>query len=394
MNPGVPSVPSIALFLQGVRHYERELLHGISGFAKANGPWQFYRSVPYLFEKDTDPIELIRRWQPDGLIIRESSPHRYDPLLKTKLPAIYSPTTECSRKIPNIVVNDIEVGKMAADHLYQTGLRHFAYCGVCSFFWSRLRGKGFSKRIRDYGMKSAHFETEDGREFFSWDASHEHFSEWLKTLPKPVGILCCTDDFGLLVQEACLGAGLRIPDEVALIGVGNDESICDLVPVSLSSVELNIRRGGYDAASYLAEQITHPGKKRRPNQDIVIEPTRVVTRPSTDAAESHDPEVAKAISFIRNHLQHKLNVDDVVQKAGLSRRQLYHRFQQVTGRNIYAYIQDRRLEKFARLLAETDLTVSEIAYSLGEHSVTNVARQFKGRYGLTPMTYRKKNQCG
>jgi LacI family transcriptional regulator len=372
MKAGSTRVPSVALFMQGVRHYERELLRGISDYAKANGPWQFYRSVPYLFEKVADPMELIHKWKPDGLIIRESSPRRYDELLKTKLPAVYSPTTECSKTIPNIVVNDIAAGEMAADHLYQTGFRHFAYCGVTSFFWSRLRSKGFSERIRDYGAKTIHFETGEGREFFSWDASHRQFSDWLKQLPQPVGILCCTDDFGLLVQEACLAAELRIPDQVALIGVGNDEAICDLVPVSLSSVKLNIRRGGYDAASYLAGQFAERGGKPRPRQDIVIEPIQVVIRPSTDATESHDPEVAKAISFIRTHLQDKLNVHDVVRNVGLSRRQLYNRFQKVTGMPLYAYIQERRLEQFARLLTETELTVSEIAYAMGEHSVTNV----------------------
>lgn len=385
-------IPSIALFMQGVRNYERELLRGIADYAKAHGPWQFYRNVPYLFGRVADPTDLIRQWKPDAMIIRESSPHQYDALLESSLPAIYAPTTECSQRLPNIVVDDLAVGRMAADHLHQNGLRDFAYCGVDSFFWSRLRGDGFAGRVQEHGGSLARFETQHGREFFSWAASHRHFSEWLQQLPKPVGIFCCTDDFALLVQEACLASQLRIPDQVALIGVGNDESICDLAQVSISSVQLNIRCGGYDAARYLAARIASGKKTRQPIQNIVIEPTGVMVRPSTDAAQSQDPEVAKAIALIRSQIDTRLRVEDVVRAASLSRRRLYDRFTQMTGMSIYAYIQERRLERLARLLLETELTVSEIAYRMGETSDTNVARQFKARYEMTPVAYRKKHR--
>ncbi len=385
-------IPSVALFIQGVRHYERELLRGIADYAKLHGPWQFYRNVPYLFGQMADPKTLLRQWRPDALVIRESSPHRYDDLLGTSLPVIYSPTTECSTKVPNIVVNDLVAGQLAAEHLHQAGLRHFAYCGVQTFFWSRLRGDGFAVRIRSLGGELSRFETTEGREFFGWDKSHQIFSTWLKQLPKPVGIFCCTDDFALLVQEACLAADLRIPDEVALIGVGNDESICDLAQVSISSVQLNIRRGGYDAARYLAGRFEAGQNYRQVPRDVVIEPTSVVARPSTDAAQSRDPEVGKAIAYIRKHLQRKLNVEDVVHQVSVSRRRLYDRFKAVTGMSLFSYIQDRRLEAFARMLLETERTVAEIAYAMGEHSETNVARLFKTRYGMTPVAYREKHQ--
>ena len=384
------TIPSIALFMQGVRHYERELLRGIADYAKRYGPWQFYRNVPYLFGQIADPRQLIRQWKPDAMIVRESSPHRFDALLDTSLPLIYSPTTECRPNITNIVVNDLEVGRIAAAHMHQVGLRHFAYCGVETFFWSRLRGDGFARQVQKQGGSLARFETSEGREFFTWDASHKQFSKWLLNVPKPIGILCCTDDFALLVQEACLSAKLRIPDEVALIGVGNDESICDLAQVPLSSVQLNIRRGGFDAAESLA------GKLRDPRQlsascAVVIEPTRVIARPSSDAAESRDLEVAKAIAFMRKHIDSKLSVDDVISKVNLSRRRFYDRFREMTGMSIHSYIQERRLEKFALRLLETELTVSEIAYAMGESTDKNIARQFKAWYGMTPVAYRRKH---
>ena len=203
-----------------------------------------------------------------------------------------------------------------------------------------------------------------------------------------MGVFCCTDDFALLTQEACVAAGLHIPEEVALIGVGNDESICELARVSQSSVRLNIRRGGYDAARYLARMLQGD---EPPLEDVVIEALGVVARPSTDAAETRDPEVAKAISFIRGRVNSPVEVEEVVAQTGLSRRRLYDRFREATGKSIFSYIRDRRLENFARLLLETNLTVSEIAYGMGEESDTNVARLFKKHFGLTPVAYRRKH---
>jgi len=391
MKPSHQKVPSIALFIQGVRHYERELLRGISDYANLHGPWQFYRSVSYLSEEELDPADLIGRWQPDALILRESSPHRYDEILNTPLPTIYSPTTERRDGLPNIVVHDTEVGRRAADHLHEAGFRHFGYCGVRSFFWSRLRGQGFCERLDGHGYRAQVFDSESGQEFFGWHASHQRLVDWLQALSKPVGLFCCTDDFTLQVQEACMTAGLRVPDDVALIGVGDDESICELARGSQSSVRLNIRRGGYDAAGHLAGFLDGGSGARSDPSDIVIEPLGVVARPSTDAAETRDPEVSKAISFIRERVNTPIEVGDVVREVSLSRRRLYDRFRQSTGKSIFAYIRDRRLENFARLLLETNLTVSEIAYAMSYESDTNVARLFKKHFGMTPVAYRRKH---
>ncbi len=391
MTPPRKAIPSVALFLQGVRHYERELLGGIADYANLHGPWRFFRNVTYLSGEEMDPAELVRRWRPDAIIARESLPHRYDGILDGRLPTIYSPTTERREGMPNIVVDDAAAGAMAADHLHEAGYRHFAYCGVDAFFWSRLRGAGFAERVAGHGHRARVFASEGGREFFGWDRRHRVLLDWLAELPKPCGVFCCTDDFTLLVQEACEGAGLRVPDDVALVGVGNDESICELARVSQSSVRLNIRRGGYDAARHLAGLLAAPRARRAKAADIVIEPVGVAARASTDAAETRDPEVAKAISFIRDHVNSPVEVDDVVREVNLSRRLLYNRFRTATGKNVFAYIRDRRLEHFARQLLETNLTVSEIAYAMGYASDTNVARLFRKHFGLTPVAYRRKH---
>lgn len=384
-------VPRVALLMQGERHYERELLRGISDFANLHGPWEVCRNLSYLSGEDVDPAELIRLWRPDAIVLRESSPHRYDSILGTELPMIYSPVTECREGLAHIVVNDAKVGALAADHLHEAGFRFFAYCGVRSFFWSRRRGEGFSRQIEGHGYPARVFDSRSGREFFSWSPGHSRLIRWLRKLPKPVGVFCCTDDFSLLVQEACGTAGLRIPDDVGLIGVGNDESICELARVRQSSVELNLRRGGYDAARHLSELIDGRRTGRCQPRHIVVEPIGVVARLSTDTSWSRDPEVAKALAFIHKRLHRPLEVKEVVCEVNLSRRRLYDRFRASTGKSLSAYIRDRRLASFARLLIETNLTVSEIAYAMGYESETNIARSFKKHFGMPPAAYRRQH---
>jgi LacI family transcriptional regulator len=156
-------------------------------------------------------------------------------------------------------------------------------------------------------------------------------------------------------------------------------------------VRLNTRRGGYDAARYLAESLVIPKRRSRKPQNIVIEPIGVATRQSTDIAQTQDSNVAKAIYFIREHVNSPIQVDDVVLATHLSRRRLYDRFLDVTGKNLFAYIRDYRLEHFAQRLLETNMSVSEIAYSMGYESATNVARLFKKHFGVNPLAYRKKH---
>jgi LacI family transcriptional regulator len=391
MKSRLKSIPGVALFITGDRHYERELLHGISDYANRHGPWQFYRNVSYLFGEEKDSAQLLRLWRPQAIIAREGLPDQFEHLFGSRLPMIYSPIIACRKEVANIVVNDAAVGRMAADHLLGAGFRHFAYCGVDTFFWSRLRAAGWSARLDCHGHEVTEFATHSGREYFAWDPKHHLFLQWLKQLPKPVGIFCGTDDFVLPIEDACRRAGLHIPDVVGIIGVGNDESICNLARVSQTSVRLNIRRGGYDAARYLADLLQGAGNRKRKPENIVVEPIGVATRQSTDITQTQDSAVARAITFIRQHVNSPLQVDDVVAATHLSRRRLYDRFLEVTGKNLFAYIRDQRLEHFARLLVETNMSVAEIAYSMGYESATNVARLFKKHFKINPLAYRKRH---
>ncbi|WOO41356.1 DNA-binding transcriptional regulator [Rubellicoccus peritrichatus] len=392
MKSVLPSAPRIALLMEGTRNYERGLLRGIAKYTNLHGPWQFYRHVPYLPDQHVSPVELVRTWQPDGLIIRESE--HYDELLDLPMPVMYVPTTEPRSGLSNIVVNDYAVGRMAAQHLYESGLRHFAFCGMNAlFFWSRLRCEGFCETLSEYGHEVSIFESSQGDEFLNRNDEFETLQQWLRDLPSQTGLMVCTDDFSLLVQEACLAVGRSIPEEIALIGVGNDEAVCDLTTTPMSSVSLNTERAGYDAAEQLARQLSR-GTRRSHKQtkpvNVVVEPLRVVARRSTDATLTFDPDVSTAIAFINERINYPIEVNDVVNAVSLSRRALYDHFKSVTGQTISAYIRERRVEHFARLLLETNLTIAEIAYAMGYDTDTNIARLFQKTRGMTPHAFRRK----
>jgi LacI family transcriptional regulator len=375
----------IALLIQGSRNYERGVLKGIADYSNQFGPWQFYRQVPPISGGEQLSVEHIRHWEPDAMIIRES-PYS-EQFMDLGIPTIYSPATAYRPGVPNIYVDDHAVGRMAARHLYECGLRRFAYCGLDDlFFWSKTRCEAFTETIEGYGLTVERYHRPHGHEPLNWNRDFSLLREWLADLPTPIGLMVCNDDFSLFVLEACKVAQRRVPEDIAIIGVGNDEAVCELTTTPLSSIELNTIRGGYDCAAHLAE-ILDTGTEP---QDTIIPPIHVVQRRSTDVVAASDPQVAEAIAFIRSSVNSPISVDDVVASVAISRRSLYNRFRTETGQSIYEYVRRVRLELFTKMLLDTNLNISEIAYSMGYDSDTNVSRFFRQVKGMTPLAYRKK----
>ena len=207
-------------------------------------------------------------------------------------------------------------------------------------------------------------------------------------MPKPIALMTCDDNQGLHIAEAAKHAGIRIPDEVAVLGVDNDETICDLSDTPLSSIELDAEKGGYEAAR-LMEQMVEEKTCYAP--DVVVKATQVVTRHSTDIFASKDQYIVSALKYIHGNLDKNLNVEQVLREVPLSRRSLEKRFMLTTGYPVYEYIYNQRIERFTQKLLETDMTIFEIALDLGLSDSKNIARQFKQVKGLTPMEYRKKH---
>ena len=388
--PGVANMPDarkVVLLINPSREYTRGLLNGIAKYARLHGSWTFYRPLEYREPRFRQRLPLVLKvLQPDGILMRE--PPHADEIIKMGVPVLSFPyTRETIPGIANVVTDHSAVGEMAAEHLLERGFRQFAYCGFDDWWWSRRRREGFSQRVRKAGFHVQAYRLPQAKSKRTWSKELPIIADWLKKLPKPVGLMASNDDRAELVIEACKTTGLSVPDEVAVVGVDNDRTICDLSSPPLSSVALNVRKAAYDAAALLDRMMAAgPGV----TETICIQPTHVVTRLSSDVLAVDDPRVAVAVQYIRRHARTSVGVAAVVADSSASRRVLEKRFRRTLGRTIHDEICRARVELVTAMLAETQMSVSEIAHKLGFPDVAHLSRYFHKATGLSPLQYRKR----
>lgn len=383
----------IILLIDFSEDYSRNLLKGISKYAREHGPWVFCQ-MP-LFHRETLGVDGIlnwaRDWEADGIIGQLYNDSSVEKIVQAGIPVIAQDFKERFVEIPNITGAHRSTGALAADYFLRKGFRHFAFYGFKHIVWSRERAEGFDERVSNSGCSVHYFEHEEYSSSDLWHYKPSSLSKWLLSLPKPIAILTCDDRMGQHITETCRHSGIRIPEEVAVLGVDNDEMLCELSDPPLSSIMQDAEKGGYDAAQLLDRLIR---KEITDIYDIIVEPTQVITRQSTDIYATHDEYIASSLKYIHQNIDKNLQVDEVVKQVPLSRRSLEMRFQQVIGYPIYKYIQNLRIEKFSKKLLETDQAVFEIAMDLGLNDTKNIARQFKLIKGCTPLEYRHRYLAG
>jgi LacI family transcriptional regulator len=382
----MPEIRKVILLLATSRAHVRGLLHGIAKYSRLHGPWIFYTDAQ-LYRK-RGALSWLKNWGADGIIAPDSDENKE--IFSMGLPTIvYRVARERIPRFPAIVADNVMVGKMAAEHLLDRGFHSFGYCGSRNRPWSRERKESFSERIAEAAVEPHIFYTNSKPGGWrSFEREQNRLIEWLKSLPKPVGLMAGNDVRGRHVIEACRIAGLHVPDQVAVIGVDNDELICDLTDPRMSSIALNTEKAGYEAAELLDRLMAGESTVDR---NILVRATHVVARQSTDILAIEDRTVAEAIRFIRRHSKEAIQVNDVVDYVAMSRRNLELRFRRVLGRSIYSEIKRVRTQQIIRLLCETDLSISEIALRLGHPGDKHIARYFKQQTGMSLKEYRK--QC-
>lgn len=290
-------------------------------------------------------------------------------------------------EIPNITADYETTGAMAADHMISKGFKHFGFFGYNGVCWSDERRDGFFNRLSKSGL-SDNFYVYDKQHIDNlWYYEQAGLTEWLVSLPKPIAIMACDDNQGNILLEACCAAGLKIPVDVAIIGVDNDEVLCNMSNPSLSTVNINIEKGGMDAARMAERMIKDPSFK---GEDVVLRPLNIVSRLSTTVFATKDPEILEALKFIHANPERKLSVSDVLEKVPLSRRLFEIRFKEATGSTVYNYITSVHIERFAQLLLTTNDSISNLAAQLDEDDTKSISRRFKMIKGCTPSEFRDK----
>jgi len=375
------SLPKVILLLETSRAFGRDLLHGIARYSKLHGPWAFYREPRNL----RSHAPHLKSWKATGIIMRNS-------IVSKELFALKIPTimvlhhTGKPDNLPSVITDSMNVSKLAAEHLLSCGLRSFAYCGFDDIFWSNDRKRYFKNFIEEAGFKLFVYGGSKIKKYKTWEKEQSYMSKWLKTLPKPIGIMACNDDRGNHVLEACKIANLNVPEEVSVIGVDNDTLICDLSDPPLSSIALNTETAGY-AAAELLDNLMHGIST--PEKEIIVSASHIVRRQSTDILAVDDPEVVEAIRYIRLNAKYKIRVNDVVAKTCLSRRSLESRFREIIHRSIQEEIRKVRTDLIAQMLIETTLPISEITAKFDFTDQEHISRYFKKEKSMGLREFRR-----
>ncbi len=251
-------------------------------------------------------------------------------LAHSGIPVIFAQhNKESYAPFPAIITESKAIGCMAAEHFLDRGFQNFAYCGLDDFAWSRGRGQHFSQRLAQAGFEVniyRHPTSEESPSAHNDRNEQNLIAEWLRSLPKPVAVMCCNDDRALQVIEACKQVNYDVPDRVSVLGVDNDVLVCDLADPPISSIALNTEGAGYEAARLLDRLM-----KGEPmaGQTIGVSPTHIVTRMSTDVLAVSDQDVSTALQFIRRNPNRLIQVNDVVEATNVSRRVLEKRFKSI-----------------------------------------------------------------
>ncbi len=372
----------VALLIETSNVYGRGLLRGIRAWSRQNDSWSFR-----LVEQGRGAMNAswLKSWEGDGIIARVEN-SRIASFLKTlSLPVVDVSAAMETPVFPKVVTDSKAVVELAIEHFENLGLRHFAYCGDDNFQWSRLRSRYFKAGLAEKGYECPVHNTRTDRP----EAEIQRLGKWLLTLPRPVGILACYDVRGQELMEACREAGLKVPEEVAVMGVHNDEILCELCDPPMTSIIPDTERAGFEAAELLSGLMASPSKRIRKSVPVKkVMPLGVAVRQSTNVIAVPDPKIARALAYIKENACSGIGVSDVLKIEPMARTQLERKFRALIGRSPREEIERVRMLRVQELLIHSTLPISAMAESAGFASREYLTVAFKRKFGVTPRVFR------
>lgn len=351
----------------------RNRLHGVAQHIRHLG-WR----MMLVRESGKAAAQDILRLAPDGIIAYLADRWLLNAATKLEVPLVDTAIGELAMPM-TVSLDNHAIGRLAAEHLTQAGLPHFGYCGVAGRVASEQRRAGFAASLGERPLAAFSEPIPEG------ESRLESLTKWLKALPKPAGLLVFDDKLGERVLTACRWAGLAVPQQVAVLGIGNDELMCEVCWPTLSSISLPTSRLGFEAAKMLAQAMA--GKTIR-NPHRKLEPTEVMARGSTDVVAVDDPFIRKAIQFIRSEAGSLIGIQQVAEALGISRRTLDRRFADKLGRSAREELARVRMQSARTLLADKARPIAEIALNCGYATASSFSRAFRQHAGRWPSEYR------
>jgi len=375
---------NVAIIVETSNCYARGVLRGIHDYARGRHGWTLFLTEHGRHEFDES---FACNWKFDGVIARIETERMARTIKAMGVPTVDVSAARLIEGIPWVETDDEAITRVALDHLRDCGLQNFAFFGDPFYNWSIWRQEHFERRLgRPDIIRSRVFNLPARKEpRIRWWTQREAIRDWLESLPKPVGVFVCYDACGQQLLEICRFYHLKVPEDIAVIGVDNDDLLCELATPTLSSVIPNSFRTGAYAAEILDRMMR--GEKLG-ERKYSIEPLGVRKRVSTDVLTVGDHHIAEAIAFIRHKAHENIGVEDVLRIVPLSRRVLEARFRRALNRTPHQEILRVRASAVRELLLETDMSLSEISEALGIRHPEYLSVFFKKETGLTPREYR------
>lgn len=374
------AVPHLALFMQGVARY-----------ARAHGGWTFIASPmagrTFFPETLAMSVESLRGWPGDGAIVIITTRAQARAARELGIPAVNLAGALRQTGVPRVMVDHEAMGRLAAEHLITRGLRRFGYMGVEGVWYSQLRARGFAERIERAGGTCDVHEIPrrlDARQ--PWHLGLEDTERWLRGLTPPVGVLAVHDYRARMLIDVCDKLGLDVPHDVALMGIDNDETVCEFCDPPLTSVSRSGEQVGYEAAALLGRLMA--GKPPPPG-DVLIPPDGVIERRSTDTVAFEDAYVTACVRHIRDQICEAFGVERLIAVAAISRRLLERRFKRHTGMSPHQFLSQARVDRVKHLLAQpAKLPLHRVAALCGFTDTRRLRLTFTRLVGQSPAAYR------
>jgi len=366
----------IGLAVDAVGAYGRGIVRGVTAFCRTHPDWIIVEEPQWSFSRRA----VLKDWQVDGIIAQIFSVEFENEILARGVPATNVSNFCDAKRLPTVLPDDEAVGVMAAKYLSALGVANIGYVWMGDSEFGRLRLRGFRKAFTDAGIPVHECKVMD-----------QELDTWLKNLPKPAAVLGCNDEWAHRVLKATRRVGIQVPDEVAVLGVDDDELINTLMTPSLSSIAIPAEQIGYEAAAQLDRLME--GQKV-PVGITRLAPLRVVNRKSTEVLLVDDPDVAAALRFISEHAGQPIHIEDLLQQVPLSRRSLERRFREALKRSVSEEIRRVHVERAKQLLITTDFSIKQIAKASGFDSATRLGISFQKESGEPPSEFRRRARMG
>lgn len=369
----------LEVLIEGVLHYVRE--------KQLN--WSYITAL----ESRTMSVTDLAAWPGDGILAAINTVEEAECAKSLNIPIVNVSSALPNPPVPSCVIDNEAIGVLAADHLISKGFSSYAYYGLKDVEYSRQRYAGFAKKIEAAGFDcqqllyypTYHLEGSD------WLQENRGVANWLQGLTKPLGLFAVSDYRARQALDACRLTGLRVPEEVAIVGMGNEELVCEHVHPSITSIIRNNHLQGYRSAELLDQLMR--------GEDIKVDlhpipPLEIVERDSTRTFAVSDPRLRDALEYLHAHLHEPLfSIDDVSREAGVSRRWLEYAFRDSLGETPYQYLRRQRLARARRLLVEEPKKkIYSIAQCSGFSSAKQLAMTFQQDLGMSPREYRRAAQ--